>query len=94
MLALNLRLYFPCLWLYRHLGPSRECLFLTKYKTTIVIFVLFLQCWARNAEPYLARYNFTAELLPSPANSAVSLSFSFCWKTGVAQVEGINDISA
>lgn len=46
MLALNLRFSLACLWLYRYLVPSSEYLFLTKYKKTIVIYVLFLQCWA------------------------------------------------
>lgn len=53
MLALNLRFSFACLWLYRYLVPSSEYLFLTKYKKTIVIYVLFLQCWAQNPESCL-----------------------------------------
>lgn len=42
MLALNLGFSFPCLWLYRYLVPSSGYLFLTKYKKTVVIYVLFL----------------------------------------------------
>lgn len=53
--GLELELVLPLPLAYRHLGPSSKCLFLTKYKKTIVIFVLLLQCWARNPESSLAR---------------------------------------